>query len=175
MNPATSPNNPARALVLLAGFSAGLADFLFASIKRATSGGSWMDPWKGVAGCLIGAGARDGGFEMVLLGVALHFFICFVAAALLYFILKKVPALPRQWLLVAVVYGVVFMLVMNYVVAPLSLAGRSIYPVHTLHVQAFWHIVLVGLTTAWFVTRALQRAPASDAATNASSSNRVRA
>ena len=78
---------------------------------------------------------------------------------MLYFILKKAPLLPRQWLLVAVVYGIVFMLVMNYVVAPLSRAGRSIYPVETLPINAFWHIVLVGLTSAWFVTRALKPAP----------------
>lgn len=161
MSSATTPNNNARPLVLLAGFTAGLADFLFASIQRATSGGSWMDPWKGVAGCLIGPAARDGGFGIVLLGAALHFFICFVAATLLYFILKKAPALPRQWLLVAVVYGVIFMLVMNYVVAPLSFAGRPIYKPEILPITAFWHIVLVGLTSAWFVTRALKPAPAS--------------
>jgi len=165
MNTGTTTNNYARNMVLLAGFTAGLADFLFASITRATSGGSWMDPWKGVAGCLIGPAARAGGFEMVLLGAALHFFICFVAAALLYFILKNVPALPRQWLLVAVVYGVVFMLVMNYVVAPLSFAGRSTSPPETLPMNAFWHVVLVGLASSWFVTRALRRAPAGTLAT----------
>ena len=161
MNAGTTTNNHARNLVLLAGFTAGLADFLFASITRVMSGGSWMDPWKGVAGCLIGEAAREGGFEIVLLGIALHFFICFAAAAMLYFILKKAPSLPRRWLLVAVVYGIVFMLVMNYVVAPLSRAGRPIYPVETLPINALWHIVLVGLTSAWFVTRALKPAPAS--------------
>ena len=161
MKAETTTNNHARNLVLLAGFTAGLADFLFASITRVMSGGSWMDPWKGVAGCLIGNAAREGGFEIVLLGIALHFFICFSAAAMLYLILKKAPSLPRQWLLVAVVYGIVFMLVMNYVVVPLSRAGRSIYSVETLPINAFWHIVLVGLASAWFVTRALKPAPAS--------------
>jgi len=156
----TTANYYARNMVLLAGFTAGLADFLFASITRTMNGGAWTDPWKGVAGCLIGPAVRQGGFEMVLLGAALHFFICFAAAAMLYFILKKAPALPRQWLLVAVVYGIVFMLVMNYVVAPLSFARRSIYPVETLPINAFWHIVLVGLPTAWFVTRALKVEPA---------------
>jgi len=160
MNTESTTNNHARNMVLLAGFTAGLADFLFASITRTMNGGAWTDPWKGVAGCLIGKAARAGGSEMALLGIALHFFICFAAATMLYFILKKVPALPRHWLLVAVVYGIVFMLVMNYVVAPLSLAGRPIYPVETLPINAFWHIVLVGLTSAWFVTRALKPAPA---------------
>jgi len=83
MNAETTTNNHARNLVLLAGFTAGLADFLFASITRVMSGGSWMDPWKGVAGCLIGEAAREGGFAIVLLGIALHFFICFSAAAML--------------------------------------------------------------------------------------------
>ena len=163
MNADSTTNNHARNLVLLAGFTAGLADFLFASITRVMNGGSWMDPWKGVAGCLIGEAAREGGFEIVLLGIALHFFICFSAAAMLYFILKKAPSLPRQWLLVAVVYGIVFMLVMNYVVAPLSRAGRPIYPAETLPINALWHIVLVGLTSAWFVTRALRPAPVKQA------------
>jgi hypothetical protein len=43
----------------------------------------------------------------------------------------------------------------------MSLAGRPIYPVQTLPIKAFWHIVLVGLTTSWFVARALKAAPAS--------------
>src|SRR6187551_2357327 len=68
MKAETTTNNHARNLVLLAGFMAGLADFLFASITRVMNGGSWMDPWKGVAGCLIGEAAREGGFEIVLLG-----------------------------------------------------------------------------------------------------------
>jgi hypothetical protein len=65
MNAEATTNNHTRNLVLLAGFTAGLADFLFASITRVMSGGSWMDPWKGVAGCLIGEAARKGGFAIV--------------------------------------------------------------------------------------------------------------
>jgi len=164
MNTPSTTGHYARNMVLLAGFTSGVADFLFASIQRSMNGGSWMDPWKGVAGCLIGKAALQGGVEMALLGIGLHFFICFVAAALLYFILEKVPALPRQWLLVAVVYGIVFMLVMNYVVAPLSLAGRPIYAVGVLPKTALLHIVLVGLASAWFVTRALKPVPAGELA-----------
>ena len=40
MNAETTTNNHARNLVLLAGFTAGLADFLFASITRVMNGGS---------------------------------------------------------------------------------------------------------------------------------------
>ena len=49
---------------------------------------------------------------------------------------------------------------MNYVILPLSAIGRGIYPLETLHISAFWHIVLVGLPTAYFVSRALRQADA---------------
>ena len=151
-------HNPALRAILLGGFCAGLADFLFASIKATLNGNSPLRPWKGVASGLLGQAARDGGVEMAVLGVVLHFFICFVAAALLYLLLSRVRWLPRQWLVVAVLYGIAFLAIMNYVILPLSAIGVSIYRPETLHINAFWHIVLVGLPTAWFVTRGLQSA-----------------
>jgi len=152
-------HNPALRAILLGGFCAGLADFLFASIKATLNGNSPLRPWKGVASGLLGQAARDGGVEMAVLGVVLHFFICFVAAALLYLLLSRVTWLPRQWLVVAVLYGIAFLAIMNYVILPLSAIGVSIYKPETLHINAFWHIVLVGLPTAWFVTRGLRSAP----------------
>jgi hypothetical protein len=152
-------NNPALRAILLGGSCAGLADFLFASTKAILNGNSPLRPWKGVASGLLGPAARDGGVEMALLGVALHFFICLVAAALLYLLVSRLKWIPRQWLLLAVLYGVAFLAVMNYVILPLSAIGVSIYKPETLPVNAFWHIVLVGLPTAWFVTRGLRCAP----------------
>ena len=151
-------NNKPWRLVLLGGFVAGLADFLFASIKRTLNGGLWTDPWKGVAGCLVGKGSGLGDNGMVVLGAALHFFICLTAAAMLYFIVKRVAWIPRQWLVLGVLYGLAFLVVMNWVVCPLSLIGHPIYKWENMHEHAFWHIVLVGLPTSWFVTRALRSA-----------------
>jgi len=150
------PNNPAWRPILLGGFFAGLADFLFASIKRTLNGGAWSDPWKGVAGSLIGK--NDGGSDIAALGIGLHFFICFAAAAMLYFLVKRVNWIPRQWLVLGVLYGLAFLVVMNWVVCPLSLIGHPIYKWENMHETAFWHVVLVGLPTAWFVSRALKPA-----------------
>jgi len=151
----TRTDNPALSAILIGGFAAGLADFLFASIKKTLGGGAWTDPWKGVASGLLGRAARDGGFEMALLGIALHFFICLAAAALLYFILRRLSWIPRQPLVLGVIYGIAFLAVMNYVILPLSAIGRPIYALDQIHVTAFWHIVLVGIPTAWFVSRGL--------------------
>ncbi len=151
-----STNNPATRAILLGGFFAGLADFIYPTVKTVMAGGSWMRPWKGVASGLLGPAANEGGLGVVALGVALHFFICLVAAALLYFIVSRVRFLPRQWIVLGIIHGIAVLLVMNYIILPLSAIGRGIYPLEQLHIHAFWHIVLVGLPTAWFVARALR-------------------
>ena len=152
----TAPNNPAARWVLLGGFLAGLADFIYPTVKTVMAGKPWVQPWKGVASGLLGQAARDGGMEMVLLGAALHFFICISAAFILYYVVRSLKFLPRHWVPLAIIHGIAVLLTMNYVILPLSQIGRGIYPLAQLHVHAFWHIVLVGLPTGIFVSRALK-------------------
>ena len=142
--------------ILLGGFLAGLADTIYPTVKTVMAGGEWFRPWKGVASGLLGKAAGEGGMEMVALGLALHYFICISAAALLYLLVSRVKIMPRNWIVLGVLYGIAFLLTMNYVILPLSAIGRGIYPLEQLHIHAFWHIVLVGLPTAFFVTRALK-------------------
>ena len=155
---AAAPSNykltPPRA-ILIGGFLAGLADTIYPTVKTVMAGKPWFSPWKGVAYGLLGPTARDGGMEMVALGLALHYFICIAAAALLYLLVSRVKFVPRQWIVLGILYGIAFLLTMNYVILPLSAIGQGIYKLEELHVHAFWHIVLVGLPTAFFVTRAL--------------------
>jgi hypothetical protein len=158
-----TPNNPNPALrgILLGGFFAGLADFIYPTVKTLMAGGTWVQPWKGVASGLLGQTARDGGVEMAVLGAALHWFICISAAAILYLVVSRVKWLPRQWIALAIIHGIAVLLVMNYVILPLSAIGHGIYPLDKLHIHAFWHIVLVGIPTGFFVSRALRNAPTS--------------
>ncbi len=142
--------------VLLGGFFAGLADFIYPTVKTLMAGNPWTQPWKGVASGLLGKAAREGGMEMVVLGASLHWFICISAAAILYLIVSRVKFLPRHWVPLAIIHGTAVLLVMNYVILPLSQIGRGIYPLDKLHIHAFWHIVLVGIPTAFFVSRALK-------------------
>jgi hypothetical protein len=150
-------NRDAIRAILLGGFFAGLADFIYPTVKTVMAGNPWTQPWKGVASGLLGSTARDGGMEMVALGAALHWFICLSAAAILYLVVRRVKFLPRHWFPLAVIHGIAVLLVMNYVILPLSQIGRGIYPLEKLHIHAFWHIVLVGLPTGFFVSRALRK------------------
>jgi hypothetical protein len=149
--------NTALRGILLGGFFAGLADWIYPTVRTVMSGGSWMRPWKGVAGGLVGQAGRDGGLGMVALGTGLHFFICFVAAAILYFVVSRLKWLPRNWLLLAVIHGIAVLLTMNYIILPLSAIGRGIYALNQLHIHAFFHILLVGVPTGFFVSRALKK------------------
>lgn len=150
-------NNIALRSILLGGFCAGLADFIYPTLRKVLSGGSWMEPWMGVAYGLIGPAARDGGVGIALLGAALHFFICLSGAALLWLLVSRVKFIPRQWFVLGVLYGLAVLATMNYVILPLSQIGRSIYPLNNMHVSAFWHIVLVGIPTAFFISRGLKQ------------------
>ena len=151
-------NNSVVRNVLIGGSLAGLADFIYPTVRTVMRGQPWTQPWKGVASGLLGQTARDGGLEMVALGIALHFFICISGAALLYLLVSRVKFVPRQWVVLGILYGIAVLLTMNYVILPLSQIGRSIYPLEQLHIHAFWHIVLVGLVSAYFVTRAVKAA-----------------
>jgi hypothetical protein len=151
----TANNNVTRN-VLLGGFVAGTFDVIYPTVRTVLAGKPWTQPWKGVASGLLGQTARDGGMEMVALGLFLHYFICITAAVLLYQLASRVKFVPRQWFVLGVLYGIAFLLTMNYVILPLSQIGRGIYPLDQLHIHAFWHIVLVGIPTAFFVTRALR-------------------
>ena len=155
----TSSSRASLALryILLGGFFAGLADWIYPTVKTVMAGGSWMQPWKGVAFGLIGSAAKTGGFEVVVLGTALHFFISIAGAAIFYVVVRQMKWLPRNWLLLAVIYGIGILLVMNYVILPLSAIGRGIYPLDQLHFAVFWHIVLHGLPVGYFVARALKQ------------------
>ncbi|MEO8018341.1 MAG: hypothetical protein ABI769_11035 [Pseudomonadota bacterium] len=160
----TTPSNygnPAVRGILLGGFFAGLADFIYPTVKTLMAGNPWTQPWRGVASGLLGQAAQDGGVEIALLGAALHWFICISAAAILYLVVSRVKWLPRQWYALAVIHGIAVLLVMNYVILPLSVIGHGIYKVENLHIHAFWHILLVGLPTGFFVSRALRRSSTS--------------
>ena len=152
----TTAESPAWGYVLLGGFLASLADFIYPTVRAVLAGNPWFKPWKGVASGLLGQAARDGGLEMAILGAALHFFICISAAFILYFVVSRVKFLPRHWVPLAIIHGLAVLLAMNYVIVPLSQIGVVIYPLNHLHISAFWHIVLVGIPTAFFVSRALR-------------------
>jgi hypothetical protein len=138
---------------VLAGLCSGLIDLVYASAQTALKGGSVLRPWQGVASGLLGAAARDGGLAIALLGVGLHFMLTFGAAAVLSLIVWWLPWFARRPLITGVLFGFGFLLVMNYVILPLSAIGRPIYVGQNFPTAILGHILMIGLPIAWFVAR----------------------
>jgi hypothetical protein len=142
--------------IVLGGLISGAIDLVYASALGLFQRGSVLLPWKGVASGLIGVAARNGGAGIALLGVALHFVITFGAAALLSLILWRLPWFAKRPLITGVLFGFGFLLVMNYVILPLSAIGRPIYVGRGFLTAILGHVIMMGLPIAWFVSRGIR-------------------
>ncbi len=141
--------SPVRA-VLIGGLIAGAFDIsyacgsslLLADIPPATI-------LQSVASGVMGAEAYTGGAAAAALGLALHFMMMIIIAAIYVTVVRKVPKLAAQnpWLM-GPMYGVAVYLVMNRVVIPLSA-----FPIKTPYIAITFlslavHMFLIGLTIA---------------------------
>ncbi len=105
----------------------------------------WRMP-KGIAAGLLGASAAQGGAGTWLLGLALHFSILIVAAALYGVASWRWSFMRVNFLLCGVYYGISIYLFMNLVVVPLSAFPLHFpFSVSGLIQGMLMHVVLVGL------------------------------
>ncbi len=117
--------------------------------------------WKGVSPVRIcqsvatgvyGKAAFDGGYTTALAGLALEYVIVLGMALGYYVMITVLPMARRHWGVAVVGYGIFLYIVMNYVVVPLSAAGRPVpWPIvwdFKFAFNLFCHIALVALPFA---------------------------
>ena len=105
-----------------------------------------------IAAGLLGRQAFHGGAGTYALGIALHFFIAFSAAAVYYAASRRLPFLIEHPLVCGLVYGALVENVMNLIVLPLSaLHARGPYRLHDLLLGLGVHMVVVGLPISFSV------------------------
>jgi hypothetical protein len=109
--------------ILLGGLVAGALDLLSAFATLTSKTVTEIGILHYVASGLIGASAFTGGTATALLGVAVHFGLTLIMAAVFVAIAAIIPALLRRPWLWGLVYGLVTYLVMTRVAAPLSAAN----------------------------------------------------
>ena len=81
--------------------------------------------FQSIASGLLGRVAYSGGMRTAVLGAVLHFFIAFVIVATFLIASRYFRVLLRAPVLTGLLYGLAVYLVMNFVVLPLSAAGRG--------------------------------------------------
>jgi tetrahydromethanopterin S-methyltransferase subunit F len=108
---------------------------------------------QGVASGLIGReAALNGGLATAGLGLAIHFFIAFVAATVFYLASRKLVFLTQNAVLAGLMYGVVVYGVMYWIVMPL--AYPVVHPSLSRDLTAVCvHMLLIGLPISLIVRR----------------------
>jgi len=97
--------------------------------------------------------ATEWGAAGAALGLAVHFAIMAVMAAIYLAAAERLPSLRRRPLLWGVIYGLTTYAVMNLVVVPLRFAAPLPPSTRAIATQLFCHIVLVGLPIAMIAAR----------------------
>lgn len=116
--------------ILVGGLVGGTFDIAYATIfSNLRSGVPPTRILQSVAAGLLGTKAFEGGTATAALGLALHFAMVLIIAAIYVSAVRSMDVLVRRPLLYGTVYGLVVYAVMNAVVLPLSnLPPRSSAP-----------------------------------------------
>ena len=147
---ASRPSGKRSALLAIGvgGLIAGALDLTQACILF-----GWDIPLAIAAG-LLGRQAFHGGAGTYVLGVLLHFFIAFSAAAVYYGVSIRLGFLREHPLVCGLFFGGAVQEVMNLVVLPLSaLHARGPYELHDLILGLVVHMVVIGLPISFSVRR----------------------
>jgi hypothetical protein len=107
-----------------------------------------------IAAGLLGRQAFHGGVGTYILGVFLHFFIAFSAAAVYYGVSIRLGFLREHPLVCGLFFGGAVQEVMNLVVLPLSaLHARGPYKLHDLILGLVVHMAVIGPPISFSVRR----------------------
>jgi hypothetical protein len=144
--------------VLLAAFIAGTIDIAYAIAWSVAHGGTARALLQAVASGWLGKAAFTGGDVSAALGLASHYAILAVAAALYLAASRRSARLRAHPWIAGPLYGLAIFLVMDFVVVPLSAAPFHLH--HRLWATASdlaSHLFGVGLVIALVTRRAFAR------------------
>jgi hypothetical protein len=109
---------------------------------------------RAIAGGLLGRAALPGGAGTWILGVVLHYFIAFSAAAIYCLSSRKLEFLKDHWLVCGLFYGIAIFLVMNLVVLPLcAYHSMGPYQYRGLVQGLLVHMLIIGLPISLSLNR----------------------
>jgi uncharacterized membrane protein YagU involved in acid resistance len=138
---------------LLAELAAGTLDITAAVVENLEHPARVI--FQSVASGWLGRATYEGGWPTAWLGLASHFAIMLVIAAIYMTLASLRPQLRRRWLTAGLVWGGVVWVVMTFVVVPLSASPLPLPDVSKADEGVLTHMVCVGLPMAWIARRVL--------------------
>lgn len=152
-----STGNGTWLLIAAGSIVAGMVDFIYAIASNAHAGIPAIVIPQAVASGVLGLPAFREGAASATLGVALHFSILFVAAALYFLASRKLRVMATRPLLAGPLYGLAIYLFMHLIVLPLSLAPSFEATPVSITRDLLVHVLLIGPLLAYAAHRALKR------------------
>jgi len=101
--------------------------------------------------------ATEWGASGAALGLAVHFALMAIMAAVYFLVAARLPALRARPALWGVLYGLATYVVMNLIVVPLRFAGAFPPSPRSVFTQLFCHLFLVGIPIALIAARHFRR------------------
>ena len=141
-------NRPSIRAIVLGGLIAGFCDLTYAMTYYAMRGVPVIRIPQSIASGVLGSNSFKGGWETAVLGVILHFFTAFCAAALYYAVSRKLRILLRWAPIAGMLYGAAIFFFMRRVVIPLSAVPHPKSPPHFIWTDFMVHVFLIGLPIA---------------------------
>jgi len=145
--------NRALLAVGLGGLIAGACDLTYATLFHVAHGAKAIRIPQSIASGLLGMASSQQGWISVSLGIALHFFIAFSAAAIYYLASRKLPILLRAAAICGSLYGAAIFFFMRWVVLPLSAAPHFKSDPLAKWTDFAVHVFLIGLPIALMARR----------------------
>lgn len=151
------PNDKTRSAivgVLLGGGVAATLDIVYAIVRNGQHGKTALWVLQSVASGWMGADAFESGALGGAIGLASHYAILLIAAAVYLAASRRLPFLLSRALMCGALFGVLVYLFMNFVVLPLSAFPYDLsYPVSRLIEGFVSHALLVGIPIALIIRR----------------------
>jgi uncharacterized membrane protein YagU involved in acid resistance len=135
--------------VLYGGFVAGSLDVLAAALINRINP---LIILLAIASGLLGREAFQGGMPVAWLGLGLQWAMSLLIAAIFVLAARRMSWLTRHWIGAGVLYGAVVFVVMEYVVVPLSAAGKPHFTALSL-AENLLAMFVFGLIVAFFARR----------------------
>src|SRR5947208_1371491 len=138
--------------IVVAWLTAGILDITSAFVIAGIKGTGSIRMLQGIASGLLGAPSFERGFLTAGLGLAIHFFIAFTAAAMFYLISRKFSFLTEHAIFAGLLYGIAVYLFMYWIV--IRLVFPNAHPSLSRDLTAVLvHMFLIGLPISLIVSR----------------------
>lgn len=141
--------------ILLAWLLVGTLDILSASANFLIQGGTNpVNILVYISSAIYGPAAREiGPPSMAILGLALHYLIAFIWTIIFFVLYPRIPAMAKNRVVTAVVYGFFMQIIMSQVVVKFSNTAKGPFNLTSFLINGMILVVAIGLPLSFIAYR----------------------